>query len=124
MSESQTLNGLQRVPCFKDDGTAINVDVRQLKIKDIEAFASALGDPYKLLQLYTGQTPQILDLLTPESQNKILEVGDLLNRDFLTDQFKKRVARLDWVAPGASLAIAKQQEALLSGQPTSQPSAG
>lgn len=84
-----------------NDGQERLIRILQLPIRMMEALLVAQGDEPKLILLYTGQTEEWLDEVTPTSQEEIVKEGDRINADFFGRWFQRRLDRQEKLAPGS-----------------------
>lgn len=98
-TKADTLRGGQIIIVTFDDGSTESVFVRQLPVKDFEAWLGALDDEPRVVALLCGRDACWVDRLTNESMEAIVTTGERLNRDFFERWLQRRTARKEWLAP-------------------------
>lgn len=98
-TKADTLRGGQSIIVTFDDGSTESVFVRQLPVKDFEAWLGALDDEPRVAALLCERDSCWVDRLTNESLEAIVTTGERLNRDFFERWLQRRTARKEWLAP-------------------------
>lgn len=96
------LGGVE-MTAVKDDGSTETVKVRQLKLRQSQAYLTLAqaNDEAGMIELFCDKPQNWADSLTPDSQQNLLETGEKLNRDFMLCSAARRVERREKLAPGA-----------------------
>ncbi|MFM8359022.1 MAG: hypothetical protein ACKOET_10760 [Verrucomicrobiota bacterium] len=99
------------------DGFTEAVFVRMLPVGEYEAYARVLEDEPRAAEMFCAKPKGWGDTLRPDSLGALIEEGQRLNADFFGPWFRRRQARMEWLAPGSvQAAVAK---ALQSSSPPS-----
>lgn len=115
-TKAETLRGGQHVAVTLSDGTTETVLVRQLPVKDFEAWLAALDDEPRVVALLCERDACWVELLTNESIEAIVTTGERLNRGFFERWLQRRTARKEWLAP-----ILARNAAVVGSLPTGSP---
>lgn len=99
---STLIGGVTETVIVLDEGkpVAVEVEVRQLAIKDYPQLLEAQGNEIAQLQLYCGRPKEWVERLTPDSHEKLITVAEELNGDFFGRWLSRQMGRLERIRPG------------------------
>ena len=115
----ETLSAGTPVSATLRSGERINLNVRQLPIRDFPKLLELQNNESALLELYTGATAEVLGQLTTESELTILEEGDRVNADFFGRWVQRRFRVNNLLAPAGDKQSAINPEGSRTGSPKS-----
>ena len=98
-TKAETLRGGQHVTVSLEGGAPEKVFVRQLPVKDFEAWLVALDDEPRVAELLCRQEKGWGDRLEIGSLELVVTEGERLNRDFFERWLQRRTARKEWLMP-------------------------
>ena len=98
-TKAETLRGGQHFTVNLEGGAAEKVFVRQLPVKDFEAWLIALDDEPRVAELLCQQEKGWGDRLEIGSLELVVTEGERLNRDFFERWLQRRTARKEWLMP-------------------------
>lgn len=113
-----TLLGFSEVAVTFANGEKGTVKVRQLPVRQLNAYLLKIDDEAGAVELFTGNPEGWADTLTLESFEAVLAEGERLNSDSFFAWLRRRVERQERIAPGTTGDAGK---VLLSRSPTSSP---
>lgn len=91
-----TLLGGEPVTVTMRDGSQETVNLNVITIRQIPAFADALGDECSLIEMVTGKDPAWVDSLTPGSHADLVEKGRELNDPLLESWMERQMKTTGW----------------------------
>ncbi len=98
-TKAETLRGGQHFTVNLEGGVPEKVFVRQLPVKDFEAWLVALDDEPRVAELLCQQEKGWGDRLEVVSLELVVTEGERLNRDFFERWLQRRTARKEWLMP-------------------------
>ncbi len=96
-----TLLGAAEYTAIKRDGPSEPIKIKQLPVRSLPAYRMALNNEVELVKLVTGKDDAFIDSLSNESFERIVEIGEELNRDFFGRWLARQKKRED-VLPKSS----------------------
>lgn len=86
---------------FNDGRSSESVLVRQLPVRDYEAYLTLLNDEAGQVALLCNKPIEWVESLTMESFTEAIQIGDELNADFFAGWYRRRMERAQKVNPGS-----------------------
>jgi hypothetical protein len=111
----EILNGGRQAVARMIDGSTEAVFVKQLPVRQLQAYLASIDDEPARIELVTGKPAGWADKLTNESHVELLAAAEGLNADTFFAWLRRRVERQERLAPGSSGELGKH---LLSGSMT------
>lgn len=123
-TQMETLLGGIELTVEKLDRTTETVRVRQLPVKLYPQYLLCMEDEPAMVELFCDRKAGWSEGLAPQSFQKVVEEGERINADFFESWYRRKIARLEKLVPGARDRILTEASRLQSGSPSSPSNAG
>lgn len=116
-TKDETLRGGLNLTVTFTEGSQEPVFVRQLPVREFEAWLACLDDEPRAAELLCGKESGWGDRLSIDSLEAVITGGERVNRDFFERWLQRRTARKEWLAP-----LLARNAAVVATLPTGSPS--
>jgi hypothetical protein len=83
-TDLETIQGFKEITVLKLDGSPLDVKVKKLNLRQLNQYGQVLGDPALMVELFCGLEPGGSDEIDPDSAQRIIDIGQDINRPIWT----------------------------------------